>query len=121
VDAAVRSLEAMKRPTVLIAGGASKNTNFEQMGTAIALYVKHAVLIGAAANEIAEAARAAGFEQIERADSMEEAVAAAAAAARPGDAVMLAPGCASFDMYADFEARGAAFRQAARAQAAKAG
>jgi len=117
VDAAVRSLEAMNRPTVIIAGGASKNTNFEQLGTAISLYAKHAVLIGTAAEEIAEAARAAGFHRIHFADSMEDAVRGAAEAANSGDAVMLAPGCASFDMYRDFEERGEAFRRAARAQA----
>ncbi len=116
VDAAVRSLEAMNRPTVVIAGGASKNTNFEQMGTAISLYAKHAVLIGEAAEPIAEAARAAGFDRIERAESLEEAVQKARMLSLPGDAVMLSPGCASFDMFADFEARGEAFRQAVRKQ-----
>jgi len=116
VDAAVRSLEAMNRPTVVIAGGASKNTNFEQIGTAISLYAKYAVLIGEAAEAIAEAARAAGFDRIERADSLEEAVQKAGAQSLPGDAVMLSPGCASFDMFADFEARGEAFRQAVRRQ-----
>ena len=114
VDSAVRSLEAMTRPTIVIAGGASKNTNFEQMGTAIALYAKRVILIGEAADAIEDAARAAGFHPIERAGSMEEAVAAAAGFAESGDAVMLSPGCASFDMFADFEARGEAFRQAVR-------
>jgi UDP-N-acetylmuramoylalanine--D-glutamate ligase len=115
VDAAVRSLEAMSRPTVVIAGGASKNTNFEQMGAAIALYAKGLVLIGEAADAIEDAARSAGFDRITRAGSLEDAVRKAAGLVDTGEAVMLSPGCASFDMFSDFQARGDAFRQAVRA------
>jgi UDP-N-acetylmuramoylalanine--D-glutamate ligase len=114
VDAAVRSLEAMDRPTVVIAGGADKNSDFAPLGAAIARQARQLVLIGQAAEAIERAAREAGFEAVTRADSMEEAVAAAERIARPGDAVMLSPACASFDMFADFEARGEAFRQAVR-------
>jgi UDP-N-acetylmuramoylalanine--D-glutamate ligase len=114
VDAAVRSLEAMSQPTVLIAGGVDKNGDFEALGATIARHARHLILIGKDGPLIGEAARQAGFEAIETADSMEDAVQKAARIAQPGDAVMLSPACASFDMFTDFEARGEAFRQAVR-------
>jgi len=114
VDAAVRSLEAMDRPTIVIAGGADKNTNFAPLGTAIDLYAKHLVLIGSAGPAIETAARASGFTAISRAATLDEAVNVAARLASPGDTVMLSPACASFDMFQDFEARGEAFRHSVR-------
>jgi len=121
VDAAVRSLEAVGRKAVVIAGGSDKNADFAAYGTALSHYARHVVLIGQTADAIEAAAREAGFTAITRADSLEEAVRAARAAALPGDAVMLSPGCASFGMFADFEARGQAFRAAVRALAREEG
>lgn len=114
VDAAVRSLEAMDRPTIVIAGGADKNTDFRQLGTAIDLHAKRMVLIGSAAPAIEAAAQASGFTAISHATTLDEAVKMAAGLASPGDAVMLSPACASFDMFQDFEARGEAFRHSVR-------
>ncbi len=117
VDAAVRSLEALSRPAVLIAGGADKNSDFGPLGAAITRSsdtVRHLVLIGQAAPLIESSARAAGFDAITNAATMDEAVSIAATYAQVGDAVMLSPACASFDMFADFEARGEAFRRAVR-------
>jgi UDP-N-acetylmuramoylalanine--D-glutamate ligase len=71
-------------------------------------------LIGASADEIESAVRRAGFSSITRAGSMDEAVAAAASAAAPGDTVVLAPGCASFDMFGSFEERGEVFKSAVK-------
>lgn len=114
VDAAVRSLEALRQPVVVIAGGADKNGDFAPFGRAIARQARHLVLIGRDAPAIEAAAQSAGFTAISHAASMEEAVDLAARAAQPGDAVMLSPACASRDMFADFEARGEAFRRAVR-------
>lgn len=114
VDAAVRSLEAMHRPTVVIAGGRDKNTDFAPLGAAIARRVRRLILLGEAAGLIEEAVRSHGFDAIDRADSLEDAVVLARRAARPGDAVMLSPACTSFGMFADFEDRGRAFRDAVR-------
>ncbi len=114
VDAAVRSLEAMDRPTVVICGGVDKKSDFAPLGTAIALRAAGMVTMGAAADMLEEAARSAGFHRIERAVDMDDAVRRAASMAPPGGAVMLSPACASFDMFPDFEARGAAFREAVR-------
>ena len=115
VDAAIRELEAAGRPVVLIAGGYDKGSDFRPLGAAIARYVTHLVLIGTAGHLIQAAAWQANFSDCSYAADMREAVAIASARARPGDAVMLAPVCASFDMFANFEERGQAFRDAVHA------
>jgi UDP-N-acetylmuramoylalanine--D-glutamate ligase len=112
VDAAVRSLEAYDRPVVLIAGGKDKGSDFAPLGRAIARRVKALVTIGDDGRKIAESAHAAGFDRIAAAASMAEAVERAAVTAAPGDVVLLAPGCASFDWYRSFEERGQAFKDA---------
>jgi UDP-N-acetylmuramoylalanine--D-glutamate ligase len=77
------------------------------------------VLIGASARELADALTAAGMDagNVSFADTLPGAVEQAAALARPGDTVMLVPGCASFDMFTGFEQRGQIFRDAVRALA----
>jgi UDP-N-acetylmuramoylalanine--D-glutamate ligase len=118
IAAAICSLEAVGRPVIVIAGGVDKNSDFTPFGAALARYARHVVLMGRAAEKIEVAARMAGFTAISKAQSMEEAVALASRIAQPGDAVLLSPACASFDMFRDFETRGEAFRQAVRALAA---
>jgi UDP-N-acetylmuramoylalanine--D-glutamate ligase len=112
VDAAVRSIEAYDRPVVLIAGGKDKGSDFAPLAKTIARHVKWLVAIGADGPQIADSARREGFSRISTADSMEEAVSQAALAAAPGDVVLLAPACASFDWYGGFEERGRAFKAA---------
>lgn len=112
VDSAIRVLETVGRPVILIAGGVSKNEDLTPLGAAIARYVSHAVLIGRAAPLIEAAAWAAGFDDVSRAASMADAVRLAVRRARPGDAVVLAPACASQDMFRNFEDRGRQFREA---------
>ena len=111
VDAAVRSIEAYERPLIVIAGGRDKGSDFEPLGRALAARAKWLVAIGADGPRIAAAARAHGLTNISTAGSMEEAVRQAAAAAAPGDVVLLTPACASFDWYAGFEERGRDFRR----------
>jgi len=110
VDAAVRSIEAYDRPVVAICGGKDKGLDFDPLGRVIAERVKALVAIGADGPLVAESARRYGFDRIRTAGSMREAVRQAAEAAEPGDVVLLAPGCASFDWYTSFEARGADFK-----------
>jgi UDP-N-acetylmuramoylalanine--D-glutamate ligase len=112
VVAAICSLEAMDRPTIVIAGGADKGLDFAPMVPALCARAKRLILIGSAADKMEAAFRAGGYAAISRADTLESAVEAAAGFARPGEAVLLSPSCASFDMFRDFEARGAAFRAA---------
>jgi UDP-N-acetylmuramoylalanine--D-glutamate ligase len=102
----VAALHAFDRPIVLIAGGRSKGTSFEEMGKAIGARVKALVAIGEAGPEIAEASEA---RLSVRAASMEDAVRCARDFAQPGDVVLLSPGCASFDMFCSAEDRGDRF------------
>jgi len=114
VEAFVRSVEAVGGRPVVIAGGKHKGGSLEPMAEAVKRHAKHLVLIGESAGEIEEAVRRAGFSAITRSGSMEEAVAAAAAVAAPGDTVILAPACASFDMFSSFEERGQVFKNIVR-------
>ena len=113
VGATIAAVEGMPGPLVLIAGGVGKGQDFAPLAAAFAGKVRHVVLIGKDAPAIERAI--AGVCRSERAASMEEAVAAAARAARPGDTVLLSPACASLDMFRDYGHRGDVFAAAVRA------
>jgi UDP-N-acetylmuramoylalanine--D-glutamate ligase len=98
---------------VLIAGGKDKGLDYAGLADAIAAGVRAAVLIGETADELERLI--AGRVPVERAASMDEAVRAATARAEAGDAVLLSPAAASFDMFTDYAARGDAFRAAVEA------
>ena len=121
VDAAVRSIEAISEPQIVIMGGKDKGSDFTAVGQAIAQRVKRLVLIGADAALIRDSARQCGFDRITMANSMADAVNEARDAAEPGDVVVLTPGCASFDMFSSFEERGKVFKDAVRALANRSG
>lgn len=104
-------------PLVLIAGGQGKGLDYAELGAAIAARCRAAILIGETAAEI-ERAIGEGVP-VERAATMEEAVRAAAAIAREGEVVLLSPAATSFDMFADYAARGEAFRAAVNALTAE--
>jgi UDP-N-acetylmuramoylalanine--D-glutamate ligase len=108
VAAALRALAAYDRPLILIAGGRAKGESFEPLATAARGKVERVFLIGEAAPELAEAF---GDLPHETSRDLGTAVAAAAAAARPGDLVLLSPACASYDQFRDFEERGDEFRR----------
>lgn len=112
IEAAVCSLRAMDRPTVVIAGGADKDLDFTPLADVMRAKARRVVLIGAVTEKMDRQLRAGGYDAIERAATLEDAVDRAAQLAAPGEAVLLSPACASFDMFRDFEARGAAFRAA---------
>jgi UDP-N-acetylmuramoylalanine--D-glutamate ligase len=92
----------------VILGGRGKHESYEPLAVAFK-EGDRAYLVGEAAGEIAPALAAARVELV-RAGELEAAVSQAAAAAAPGDVVLLSPACASFDQFRDFEARGDAFR-----------
>ena len=92
---------------ILVAGGDAKGADFSALEEPLRRHVRLAVLIGRDAERIA--AVADGVVDWVRADGMANAVDIAHARARSGDTVLLAPACASFDMYANYEARGDAF------------
>lgn len=97
--AAVRGFDSV----VLIAGGRNKGLDLAPLADG-APHIRAVVAIGDAADEVAAAFH--GIRPVEHADSMSDAVDAAAHAARSGDAVLLSPACASFDWYSDYAARG---------------
>lgn len=97
---------------VLIAGGRNKGGDFSALIPALQRHVRLAVLIGEAREELAAAAAAAGIGHQFAAD-MRQAVAKAFAAAKPGNTVLLAPACSSFDMFDNYEHRGREFMQEA--------
>ena len=111
VGAAVAAIEGIgaQGPVVLIAGGLGKGADFAPLGGPAGRHVRCAVLIGRDASGLAAAL--GGCTKLRHARDLAHAVDIAAAAARDGDSVLLSPACASFDMFADFEARGDAFRR----------
>jgi UDP-N-acetylmuramoylalanine--D-glutamate ligase len=113
VGATLAAVEGSDRPLVMILGGDGKGQRFGPLAAAFRGRVRAAVLIGRDAPAIAAAIGC--LCPMERAASMSEAVAAAARLARPGDAVLLSPACASLDMFRDYAARGEAFAAAVRA------
>jgi UDP-N-acetylmuramoylalanine--D-glutamate ligase len=107
--AALAALASQSAPVVWIAGGRDKGLDFEPLAEAAGRRVRKALLIGEAADKIAGAlADRVAFEHVA---TLERAVGRAHALALPGDVVLLAPACASFDQFADFEERGERFRQ----------
>lgn len=110
-DAAIRGIQAMNRPTVLIGGGYDKDSSYEEWIQAFDGKVKKLVLLGATREKIAETARRMGFTEIVMADSFEEAFAKCVEYACPGDAVLLSPACASWGMFKNYEERGDKFKE----------
>ena len=100
----------MIRPTIVIGGGYDKHVEFDDWVKTFEGRVKWLVLLGATAQQIADTARRYGFDRIEFADSMEEAVQICAGRAEPGDAVLLSPACASWGMFENYEQRGRIFK-----------
>ncbi len=110
-DAAIKGIQAMDRPTLLIGGGYDKNSSYEEWIRAFDGKVKYLVLIGQTREKIAQAARNCGFQDIILADSLEEAVQICADRAVSGDAVLLSPACASWGMFPNYEVRGRRFKE----------
>ena len=116
VGATVAALEGMGRPVVLILGGEGKEQDFSPLRDAVARHARSVVLIGRDAPLIAAAIGADSGVPQHSALSMEDAVAIAAHDAQTGDAVLLSPACASFDMFRNYEHRAQVFVAAVRAQ-----
>jgi UDP-N-acetylmuramoylalanine--D-glutamate ligase len=112
VDATIKALESFDRKIVLILGGRDKGADFTLLRRPVRKRVRAAVIIGEAGAKIAEALK--GAAPIEETSSLRGAVTLAFAAAGPGDVVLLAPACTSFDMFRNFEDRGRAFKREVR-------
>jgi UDP-N-acetylmuramoylalanine--D-glutamate ligase len=109
-DSTLCAIAAMTRPAVMIAGGMDKGSSFDLLAEAFDGRIKALVLLGETREKIKAAAEHAGFENCYIVENMEEAVEKAYALSAPGDAVLLSPACASWDMYPNFEARGLHFK-----------
>lgn len=112
VDATIKAIESFPGKVIIILGGKDKGGSYQPLVDLCRARVKTALLIGQAADKIAAAL--AGACPIERATTLEAAVGRASVIATPGDTVLLAPACASFDMFRDFEHRGDVFMAVVR-------
>ena len=110
-DAAIKGIQAMDRPTLLIGGGYDKGSSYSEWIQAFDGKVKYLVLIGQTREKIAAEAKALGFTDIVFADSLAEAVQFCADHAKKGDAVLLSPACASWGMFPNYEVRGKMFKE----------
>jgi UDP-N-acetylmuramoylalanine--D-glutamate ligase len=109
VDATAKSLEAFERGVHLILGGKDKGAPYAPLRPLLKDRVREVLLIGAAADRIAQ--ELSGAVELVRAGNLETAVPEAFQRARPGDVVLLAPACSSFDQFQDYEHRGRVFKE----------
>lgn len=109
-DSTICAIHAMKQPTVLIAGGLDKGSDFTPLFDVFGKTIKHLVVLGETAKQLLETAEQYDFKHVNRVGTMMEAVSVAFANASEGEAVLLSPACASWDMYKDFEERGRDFK-----------
>jgi len=112
VDAAMHAIRSVDKPVILIAGGRDKGSDFTPLRGLVDEKVKTLVLIGEARNKIRT--QLMGAAPSYEAKNMEAAVAVSFDVAKKGDAVLLSPMCASFDMFKNFEERGEVFKKAVR-------
>ncbi|MBK9606350.1 MAG: UDP-N-acetylmuramoyl-L-alanine--D-glutamate ligase [Betaproteobacteria bacterium] len=113
VASTIAALEGMRRKSVLIAGGDAKGQDFMALVPAVRSHARAVVLLGRDAPLLERALRAAGVDLVS-ATGIEDAVALATDLAHPGDAVLLSPACASWDMFRDYAERGDRFASAVR-------
>jgi len=109
VAATVKAVQSYSRPIVLILGGRDKGGDFSPLRRALKSRVRKILLIGEAKEKIRKAL--AGAFPLEESTSFRELVTKAYQAARPGDVVLLAPACTSWDMFRNFEERGRLFKR----------
>jgi UDP-N-acetylmuramoylalanine--D-glutamate ligase len=112
VGALTKSLEGIGSPIILIAGGRDKGGDFAGLKERVRKNVRRAILIGEAREAIREAWE--GTTDLVLVESLKEAVFLAASSARPGETILLSPGCASFDQFLNFEDRGEQFKKLVR-------
>lgn len=110
-DAAIKGIQAMNRPTILIGGGYDKQSDFHEWIRSFDGKVRYLVLIGATREQIKQEAEECGFTDCILKDTFEEAMDVCVELAQPGDAVLLSPACASWGMFKNYEVRGEEFKK----------
>jgi UDP-N-acetylmuramoylalanine--D-glutamate ligase len=109
VDSVWYALQSFDRPLVVLMGGRDKGNDYRRLEDLVRKHVRAIVAIGESARSV-EAAFGA-LVPVTTAGSLQEAVACAREAARPGDVVLLSPACASFDWFTNYEHRGRVFKE----------
>ncbi len=122
VDATIKALESFPANIHLILGGKDKGSDYSVLNDLLKQRVKRVYTIGAAAEKIESqiVSQKNGGPELVQAGTLESAVKRAATVAQPGDVVLLAPACASFDQFRNYEHRGKAFKEAVRQLTAQA-
>ena len=115
VSSSLVAIEGMTRPTIVLLGGRHKGEPYHSLIPALRIHAKLVIAYGEAAARI-EADLGPDVPLVRLGSSFEEVMERARAAAKPGDAVLLSPACSSYDMFANFEERGKAFRRFAQPQ-----
>lgn len=110
-DAAIKAVQAMKRPTIVIGGGYDKDSVYDEWIESFGDKVKYLILLGQTKEKIAACAKEHGFANVILTESLEEAVKASYEHAKPGEAVLLSPACASWGMFPNYEVRGRIFKE----------
>lgn len=110
-DAAIQALKAMPGPTILIAGGYDKHSEYDDWVKLFPGKVKKLVLMGQTRDKINECCKKYGFNDIIYVEDMSEAVKTCASYAEEGDYVLLSPACASWGMFNNYEERGRIFKE----------
>ena len=109
-DASIKAVQAMVKPTYLIGGGSEKGSTYDEWIESFDGKIVAFVLLGQTREAIAACAKRHGFENCVMVESMQEAVDYCYSHAKAGEAVLLSPACASFDMFKNYEERGDVFK-----------
>ena len=109
VDATAKAVAAFNTPVLLILGGKDKNSDYTQISELLRSHVRAVYTIGSAAAKIESQLR--GVVPLHSCETLDKAVSAAATAAHPGEVVLLAPACSSFDQFESYEHRGRVFKE----------
>jgi UDP-N-acetylmuramoylalanine--D-glutamate ligase len=107
----MKAIESMQTPTLLIAGGYDKGSEYDEWLEAFGDKIRYLVLLGQTREKIAETARRHGYDNIIMTESLKEAVQVCADKANQGDSVLLSPACASWGMFKNYEERGHLFKE----------
>ena len=110
-DAAIKAVQAMNRPTIVIGGGYDKESQYDEWIESFGDKVKWLVLLGQTKEKIAACAKAHGFTNVVLVETLEEAVQVSYDKAEAGSAVLLSPACASWGMFPNYEVRGRMFKE----------
>ncbi|MDR5658030.1 UDP-N-acetylmuramoyl-L-alanine--D-glutamate ligase [Serpentinicella sp. ANB-PHB4] len=111
VESANKAIEAVEKPILLIAGGMDKNTDFTSFIRVIKKKVKVLYVFGEVSKKLFETAKLNGFDSVHIVKDLDEGVSKAYNQASEGEAILLSPACASWDMYTNFEERGNHFKR----------